>query len=134
MEETDEDKITKEEANERTIYQYIHPAGIKSCQLVMGFTVLEPGSIWNTMKPHTHERRSEVYTYFNLDENDAVIHLMGKADETRHLVIRDLDTAISPSWSIHSGAGTRAYSFIWAMGGENQRFDDMDHIEVRELK
>ena len=123
-----------EEANKRTIFQYIHPNGIKSCQLVMGFTVLESGSIWNTMKPHTHERRSEVYTYFDLAENDAVFHVMGKADETRHLVVRNLNSTLSPSWSMHSGAGTRAYSFIWGMGGENQRFDDMDHVEISTLR
>lgn len=125
---------SKAEANERTIFQYIHPNGIKSCQLVMGFTVMEEGCVWNTMKPHTHERRTEVYTYFDIPETDAVFHMMGSAKETRHLVTRNLEVALSPSWSIHSGCGTRAYSFIWGMGGENQDFTDMDHIEVSELK
>ncbi|MDD7987445.1 5-dehydro-4-deoxy-D-glucuronate isomerase [Lentisphaera marina] len=124
-----------EDSNHRTIYQYIHAnGGIKSCQLVMGVTVLEPGSVWNTMKPHTHERRSEVYTYFNLNEDSAVFHMMGSAEETRHIITRDKETVVSPSWSLHSGAGTCAYSFVWGMGGENQEFTDMDHIEVKELK
>ena len=124
-----------EDSNHRTIYQYIHAnGGIKSCQLVMGVTVLEPGSVWNTMKPHTHERRSEVYTYFNLNEDSAVFHMMGSAQETRHIIARDKETVVSPSWSLHSGAGTCAYSFVWGMGGENQEFTDMDHIEVKELK
>ncbi len=122
------------ESNERTIYQYIHPNGIKSCQLVMGFTVMEEGCVWNTMKPHTHERRTEVYTYFDIPKTDAVFHMMGSAAETRHIVTRNLQTTLSPIWSIHSGCGTRAYSFIWGMGGENQDFTDMDHIEVSELK
>ncbi len=122
------------ESNKRTIFQYIHPNGIKSCQLVMGFTVLEEGSVWNTMKPHTHERRTEVYTYFDVAETDAVFHMMGTASETRHIVTRNLQTTLSPIWSIHAGCGTRAYSFIWGMGGENQDFTDMDHIEVSELK
>ncbi|NQZ59211.1 MAG: 5-dehydro-4-deoxy-D-glucuronate isomerase [Lentisphaeraceae bacterium] len=124
-----------EDSNHRTIYQYIHAnGGIKSCQLVMGVTILEAGSVWNTMKPHTHERRSEVYTYFNLAENSAVFHMMGSAEETRHIITRDKESVISPSWSLHSGAGTCAYSFVWGMGGENQEFTDMDHIEVSELK
>ncbi|MEO0793880.1 MAG: 5-dehydro-4-deoxy-D-glucuronate isomerase [Verrucomicrobiota bacterium] len=123
-----------EDSNKRTIYQYIHENGIKSCQLVMGFTSLEPGSVWNTMPCHTHERRTEVYMYFNLDENAKVFHFMGPGDETRHLAMSNEQAVISPMWSIHAGCGTTAYSFCWAMGGENQRFDDMDHIAIRDLK
>ncbi len=123
-----------ENANQRTIYQYIHENGIRSCQLVMGFTVLEPGSVWNTMPCHTHERRTEVYLYFGLDENSRVFHMMGPGDETRHLAVSNGQAVISPMWSIHSGCGTKAYSFCWAMGGENQRFDDMDHITMEDLK
>lgn len=122
------------QSNARTINKYIHPAGIKSCQLVMGCTLLEEGSVWNTMAPHTHERRSEVYMYFNLDENDVVFHFMGDPSETRHLVVRDGEVVISPSWSIHAGAGTRNYAFVWAMGGENQDFSDMDGVAVRDLE
>ncbi len=123
-----------EDSNKRTIYQYIHENGIKSCQLVMGFTALEPGSVWNTMPCHTHERRTEVYLYFGLDENTRVFHMMGPGDETRHLVVSDAQAVISPMWSIHSGCGTKAYTFCWGMGGENQRFDDMDHIQVKDLR
>ncbi len=100
----------------------------------MGFTVLEEGSVWNTMPAHTHIRRSEIYLYFDLPKEAAVIHLMGKPDETRHLVIRNEQAVISPSWSIHCGAATQNYSFIWAMGVENQAFDDMDPVKVSELK
>jgi len=125
---------TVEDSNKRTIYQYIHENGIKSCQLVMGFTALEQGSVWNTMPCHTHERRTEVYMYFNLDENSRVFHMMGPGDETRHLVVGNEQAVISPMWSIHSGCGTQAYTFCWGMGGENQRFDDMDHIQVENLK
>ena len=117
---------SKETANVRKIYRYIHEGGVPSCQLVMGLTELAPGSIWNTMTAHTHERRSEVYLYFNLTGDNVVFHLMGKPQETRHLVVRDGQAVISPSWSIHAGAGTSHYSFVWAMGGENQAFDDMD--------
>jgi 4-deoxy-L-threo-5-hexosulose-uronate ketol-isomerase len=123
-----------EDANKRTIYQYIHENGIKSCQLVMGFTALEPGSVWNTMPCHTHERRTEVYMYFNLDEASKVFHMMGPSDETRHLTVANEQAVISPMWSIHSGCGTKAYTFCWGMGGENQRFDDMDHIAIKDLK
>jgi len=122
------------DANQRTIYKYIHPKGIKSCQLVMGFTQLKEGSIWNTMPPHTHQRRSEVYCYFNIDPDAAVFHMMGAPQETRHLLVKSGDAVLSPSWSIHAGAGTRNYSFIWAMGGENQEFDDMDGVRVGELR
>lgn len=123
-----------EDSNKRTIYQYIHEKGIKSCQLVMGFTSLEPGSVWNTMPCHTHERRTEVYMYFGLEEKSKVFHFMGPGDETRHIAVSNEQAIISPMWSIHSGCGTRAYTFCWAMGGENQRFDDMDHIAVNDLK
>lgn len=120
-------------ANNRTIYKYIHPDGIESCQLVMGLTTLETGSVWNTMPPHTHDRRMEVYCYFDVPEGQRVLHLMGQADETRHLWISNHQAAISPPWSIHAGCGTMAYSFIWGMAGENQSFADMDHIALGEL-
>lgn len=122
------------ESNERTIYKYIHPAGIKSCQLVMGFTILAEGSVWNTMPAHTHERRTEVYVYFDLDKDAVLFHLMGKPEETRHMVMKNRQVALSPSWSIHAAAGTKNYSFIWGMGGENQDFGDMDHITMDDLK
>lgn len=121
-------------ANRRTIYKYIHPRGIPSCQVVMGFTVLEAGSVWNTMPPHTHERRMEVYLYFDMAPDTRVFHLMGMANETRHIVVADRQAVISPSWSIHSGVGTGAYAFCWGMGGENQIFEDMDGIEVGQIK
>jgi len=123
-----------ETSNERTIYKYIYPDGIKSCQLVMGLTELEKGSVWNTMPAHTHQRRSEVYMYFNLDKNSFVIHLLGSLKETRHVIIRDGEAVLSTSWSMHSGSGTTNYSFIWGMGGENQDFDDMDAIAMKDLK
>ena len=125
---------TVEDCNKRTIYQYIHEKGIKSCQLVMGFTVLDTGSVWNTMPCHTHERRTEVYMYFDIADNAKVFHFMGPGDETRHIAIENEQSVISPMWSIHSGCGTRAYTFCWAMGGENQRFDDMDHIAIQDVK
>jgi len=125
---------SRAEANERTIYKYIHPGGIKSCQLVMGYTDLEEGCIWNTMKPHTHMRRTEVYLYFDVPEGHAVFHLLGPPDATKHLVVRNREAALSPAWSIHSGAGTKAYRFVWGMGGENQEFADMDHVEIRDLR
>ena len=120
-------------SNERTIFQFIHEGGVKSCQLVMGFTELASGSVWNTMPAHTHERRSEVYLYFNLTDNNVVFHLMGHPQETRHLVVRDGQVAISPSCSIHAGAGTSNYCFVWAMGGENQAFTDMDPAPLAEM-
>jgi 4-deoxy-L-threo-5-hexosulose-uronate ketol-isomerase len=120
--------------NVRTINQYVHPAVCKSCQLVMGMTILAPGSVWNTMPTHTHARRMEVYLYFNLSPNDFVIHLMGEPQETRHLVIRNEQAAISPSFSIHSGVSTSHYIFIWGMCGENQSFTDMDHVQNSDLK
>jgi len=125
---------SKESCNERTLYKLIHPGGVRSCQLVMGFTVLEPGSVWNSMPPHTHERRMEVYLYFDLPENARVFHFMGRPQSTRHLVVANGQAVISPSWSIHCGAGTAAYSFCWGMGGENQAFDDMDHLTVEQLR
>lgn len=124
---------SQKDANKRTIYKYIHTNGIRSCQLVMGLTELEEGSVWNTMPPHTHQRRSEVYLYFNIDPNAMVIHLMGQPNETRHLVIRNGQAVLNPSWSIHAGVGTQNYTFIWAMGGENQVFDDMDGVKVNDL-
>ena len=125
---------TAEAANRRTIYKYIHPGGIKSCQLVMGFTQLENGAVWNTMPPHTHTRRMEVYMYFDLPETARVFHFMGSADETRHLVVSNRQAVISPGWSIHCGAATNAYAFCWGMGGENQAFDDMDGIGIEQLR
>lgn len=125
---------TIEASNRRTIYKLIHPAGAKSCQLVMGFTELAPGCVWNTMPPHTHERRMEVYMYFDIAEDTRVFHLMGKPDETRHIVVADGQAVISPSWSIHSGVGTGSYTFCWGMGGENQAFDDMDHLTIDKLR
>lgn len=123
-----------ETCNKRTIYQFVHPAVCESCQLVMGLTILEPGSIWNTMPCHTHERRMEVYFYFDMDAQASVIHLMGKPEETRHIMVANEQAVISPSWSVHSGAGTSNYTFIWGMVGENQTFDDMDHISPADLK
>lgn len=123
-----------ETCNKRTINQFIHPSVLKTCQLTMGMTALEPGSNWNTMPSHTHERRMEVYTYFEIPEDQVVFHMMGKPDETRHIVMKNFDAVISPSWSIHSGVGTSNYTFIWAMGGENQEFDDMDVIATPDLK
>jgi len=124
---------TKEECNERTICQYIHENGIKSCQLVMGYTEFKPGSIWNTMPSHTHLRRSEVYCYFDVPAGHAVLHMMGEPQETRPLWVHDKQAILSPAWSIHSGVGTAAYRFVWAMGGENQAFTDMDKIAITDL-
>lgn len=120
-------------SNKRTIYKFIHPDGVKSCQLVMGMTLLEPNNMWNTMPAHTHARRMEVYFYFDLEGDNVVFHLMGEPQETRHLVVRNEQVVISPSWSIHSGMGTGNYTFIWAMAGENQTFSDMDAIAMGDL-
>ncbi|MBR1586982.1 MAG: 5-dehydro-4-deoxy-D-glucuronate isomerase [Kiritimatiellae bacterium] len=123
-----------EDCNVRTIHQFILPGKCDSCQLVMGFTRLEPGSNWNTMPAHTHERRTEMYMYFDIDDDATVFHFMGTGDETRHIAMHDHDVVVSPMWSIHAGVGTRAYTFCWAMGGENQVFDDMDGIAVNALR
>jgi 4-deoxy-L-threo-5-hexosulose-uronate ketol-isomerase len=120
--------------NKRTIYQYVHPAVCESCQLVMGMTLLEPNNVWNTMPCHTHERRMEVYFYFDMEEDTRVFHLMGEPSETRHLVMKNEQAVISPSWSIHSGVATSNYTFIWGMVGENQTFTDMDHVAMKDLK
>jgi len=121
-------------ANRRTINKLIVPGVVESCQLTMGLTELEPGSVWNTFPCHTHERRMEVYFYFALPPDAAVFHLCGRPDETRHVVVRNEQAVISPSWSIHSGVGTQAYTFIWGMVGENQVFDDMDHVATANVR
>lgn len=125
---------TAEDANKRTIHKYILPGKVDSCQLVMGLTILAEGSVWNTMPSHTHQRRSEIYMYFGLEKDSIVVHLLGDPQETRHIIIRDKQAVLSSSWSMHSGVGTQNYSFIWAMGGENQAFDDMDWIVMKDLK
>ncbi|MBE5775880.1 MAG: 5-dehydro-4-deoxy-D-glucuronate isomerase [Clostridiales bacterium] len=121
-------------ANKRVINQFIHPAVLETCQLSMGLTQLAPGSVWNTMPSHTHERRMEVYTYFDLPDDNVVMHFMGQPQETRNVVMQNFDAIISPSWSIHSGCGTSNYTFIWAMCGENQAFDDMDSFSATEMR
>lgn len=123
-----------EQSNHRNICKYILPGQVESCQLVMGMTTLRPGSVWNTMPCHTHDRRMEVYLYFDLPEDAFVMHYMGEPTETRHIVVRNEEAVISPSWSIHSGSGTQAYTFIWGMAGENQDFDDMDGCAMTDLK
>jgi 4-deoxy-L-threo-5-hexosulose-uronate ketol-isomerase len=120
-------------SNKRTIYKYIHPDGIKSCQLVMGLTILEPGSVWNSVPPHTHTRRMEVYFYFDVADEQRVFHMMGERKETRHLVMRNNEAVISPPWSMHFGCGTSHYGFIWGMAGENQAFNDMDAALIKEI-
>lgn len=125
---------SKENCNERTIYQFIHEDGIQSCQLVMGFTTLKSGSIWNTFPPHTHLRRMEIYFYFDLADDQMVMHFMGDPQETRHIALHNKQAVISPEWSIHSGAGTSNYSFIWAMAGENKAFTDMDGQEIKAIR
>jgi len=122
------------DCNERVIYKYILPGNVESCQLVMGLTILAEGSVWNTMPSHTHERRMEVYLYFDVQDGHSVFHMMGPADETRHLTVQNKQAVISPSWSIHSGVGTKNYTFIWGMCGENQDFDDMQGLATPDLK
>jgi 4-deoxy-L-threo-5-hexosulose-uronate ketol-isomerase len=121
-------------SNRRTLNQYIHEKGIESCQVVMGVTTLHPGSMWNTMPAHTHDRRTECYVYFDLPGDARVIHLMGDPSESRHLVVGNHEAIISPSWSVHSGVGSASYSFVWAMAGENQSFDDMDGFAIADLR
>ena len=123
-----------ENSNKRTIYKYVHPDVAKSCQLLMGMTLLEPQNVWNTMPCHTHARRMEIYLYFDIADDNVVFHLFGEPSETRHIVVRNEQAVINPSWSIHSGVGTGNYTFIWGMVGENQTFSDMDHIPMQELK
>lgn len=121
-------------SNRRTLNQYIHADGIPSCQIVMGVTRLHPGSMWNTMPAHTHDRRTEAYLYFDLPADARVLHLMGEPEQTRHLVVANEQAVISPSWSVHAGCGTSAYAFVWAMAGENQSFDDMDPCPITEMR
>ena len=133
----DENKVelgSLEESNHRVICKYILPGQVESCQLVMGMTQLKPGSVWNTMPCHTHDRRMEVYLYFEMPEDAFVMHYMGEPDETRHIIMRNEEAVISPSWSIHAGSGSQAYTFIWGMVGENQAFDDMDAVAMKDLR
>ncbi|MFD2261520.1 5-dehydro-4-deoxy-D-glucuronate isomerase [Lacibacterium aquatile] len=123
-----------ETANKRTINKYIHEGLMQTCQLVVGLTRFEAGSVWNTMPAHTHDRRMEAYLYFDMPEDRLVVHLMGRPQETRHIIIRNEQAVVSPPWSIHCGSGTGAYAFVWAMAGDNQSFSDMDHIKIQDLK
>lgn len=124
----------QEKASRRDLYKYIHPDGLQSAQLVMGITEVAEGNVWNTMPAHTHERRSEVYLYFDLASDEVVFHLMGEPQETRSIVVRNGEAALSPSWSLHGGAGTGNYTFCWAMGGENQSFDDMQGVAMEDIR
>ena len=123
-----------ETSNKRVINQFIHPDVLETCQLSMGLTQLDPGSVWNSMPCHTHERRMEIYTYFNIPQDNVVFHIMGQPQQTRHIVMGNFDAVISPSWSVHCGCGTSNYTFIWAMGGENQAFDDMDGVNPPDMR
>lgn len=125
---------SKETANERSIYKYIYLQGKRSCQLVMGLTILQSGSVWNTMPAHTHDRRMEAYFYFDLAADQVVFHYLGQPQETRHLVVQNGQAILSPPWSVHSGCGTSNYGFIWAMAGENQDYSDMDAVQIKDLR